>query len=334
MKLFDIISEDPRIDRNTPEVLKQKLIDCPKTTGLSFDNVEIERNGNLIYVKNYSCKLHPEWVRTQWADIYEIRKGKLGCPICTQERNKKIYTADQLTKELIDSPKTSNLTFNDVIYIVIDERKRDIKIKNYSCKLHPTWFKDTPANFYSVKNGNTNCAICRGENKINRIKEFQTKSNIKLKEDLEKNPNTTGLTFNNVEFKREQVPSKTREKIFTRLSIKNYSCKKHKWWKRSDWVRYDGVIGGIVGCRICAILSEDKKRGRIEDHWDGNFDDDENSPYNKWIKKRNNLLQSNWLKISKKEHINPETGKPRYGYDKVNFNDPNTIKIVYNPATK
>ena len=38
--------------------------------------------------------------------------------------------------------------------------------------------------------------------------------------------------------------------------------------------------------------------------------------------------------MSKKEHFDSKTKKPKYGYDRVNFNDPNTIKYVYSPFTK
>ena len=334
MKLLDIILEDPRSDKNTAEVLIQKLRDSPHTAGLTFgDNVEVERRGNEIYVKNYSCETHPEWFKDNWASFYDIRKGKTGCSLCGRERNKKTYTPEELTQELINSPHTKNLNLNNIEYEELDGVRKDIKIKNYSCNIHPTWIRDIPTSFYSVKDGYSNCPFCGNEKKA-KINSDRKKSDDELINDLKNNSLTSGLTFNNVQFKRELAPTKETGRNMTRLFMKEYSCKKHKWWKRTDWVRYGTVIEGKSGCKICTALEEDKKRGRIEDNWDGKFDDDVNSPYNKWIRKRNQSIQNNWLKISKKEHTIPETGKPKYGYDKVNFNDPNTIKYTYNPATK
>ena len=265
MKLLDIIFEDPRIDRNTPEVLKQKLIDNPKTTGLSFNNVEIERNGKIIKIKNYTCKTHPTWIRDNWADMYEVRKGKLGCPICTVERNKKVYSEKDLKQELIDSPFTTNLTFNNVQFIGIDGRKQDIKIKNYSCKIHPTWFKDVDTSFWSVKDGSTGCRICSVNNVSKRAKEFHTKSDEGWLKDLNTNTITTGLSFNNVEFRRIEDFKEN-----SRTEIKNYTCKIHPNWKQNEWKRIDTVLGGTSGCRICGvnshIIADDKLKTSLIDN--------------------------------------------------------------------
>lgn len=334
MKLLDIILEDPRSDKNTAEVLIQKLRDSPNTTGLTFgDNVEVERRGKEIYVKNYSCKTHPEWFKDNWASFYDIRKGSSGCPHCAKEKRIKNYTPEELTQELINSPFTKNLNLDNIEYEGLGGVIKNIKIKNYSCKIHPTWFKDVPTRFDSVKDGYSNCAICSYEKKA-KINSERKKSDDELVNELKTNLLTSGLTFNDVQFKRETKETKGNGRNMTRIYMKDFSCKKHKWWKRTDWTRYENVLNGYTGCKICATLSEDIKRGRMEDNWDGKFDDDVNSPYNKWIKKRNQLLQNNWLKISKKEHTIPETGKPKYGYDKVNFNDPDTIKYTYNPTTK
>ena len=265
MKLLDIIFEDPRIDRNTPEVLKQKLIDNPKTTGLSFNNVEIERNGKIIKIKNYTCKTHPTWIRDNWADMYEVRKGKLGCPICTVERNKKVYSEKDLKQELIDSPFTTNLTFNNVQFIGIDGRKQDIKIKNYSCKIHPTWFKDVDTSFWSVKDGDTGCRICSVNNVSKRAKEFHTKSDEGWLKDLNTSTITTGLSFNNVEFRRIEDFKEN-----SRTEIKNYTCKIHPNWKQNEWKRIDTVLGGTSGCRICGvnshIIADDKLKTSLIDN--------------------------------------------------------------------
>jgi very-short-patch-repair endonuclease len=47
---------------------------------------------------------------------------------------------------------------------------------------------------------------------------------------------------------------------------------------------------------------------------------------------KNNIKQKNWLESSLKIHLN-DKGKPKYGYDRVDFNDPNTIYKKYNPIT-
>ena len=342
MKLLDIIFEDETIldgvqysHKTDQEWLDDFKIKFPNW---DYSNAEIYKGDDgLKKIKNVYCKIHkhkfPEGNSSEIRMVTHNNQGT-GCRDCGLEKNKKTYTPEELTKELIASLFTKNLTFDNVEYEGLDGPKQKIKIKNYSCKIHPTWFKETPTKFNHVRYGNTNCAICRGESKSNKIKELQTKTDEKLIEDLKTSPYTTGLTFNNVEFKREQLPFEDRNRNDSRLLIKNYSCKIHKWWKQNDWIRNDGVISGKSGCKICGMLSDDKKTGRIEDNWDGKFDDDVNSPYNKWIIKRNNLLKSNWLKISKKEHNNPKTKKPIYGYDKVNFNDPNTIKYYYRPSTK
>jgi len=339
MKLLDIILEDEMILDGVKYSQKtnQEWFDEFKTKFPNWDysNAEIYKgNDGVKKIKNIYCKIHkhnfPEGNSSELVMTSHNGNG-VGCRDCGLEKIKirKTYTPEELTQELITSPFTKNLTFDNVEYEGLDVGKQKIMLKNYSCKIHPTWFKKTSANFFKVKYGNTNCAMCH-DDKSREINKLRRKTDEQSKDDLEKSTNTTGLTFNNVEFKRE-LDRNTND---TRLFIKNYSCKIHKWWKQNDWIRVDGVIRGTTGCKICGILSDDKKKGKIIDKWDGKFDDDVNSQYNKWIIKRNNLLKSNWLKISKKEHFDPKTKKPKYGYDKVNFNDPNSIKIVYSPTTK
>jgi len=340
MKLIDIIKEEEieldeaKTDQQWLDILKAKYPNWDYTNAEIYKGV----HGNKK-IKNIYCKIHKHYFPEGNLDGIELTKHNArgtGCADCSNEKNKKTlsYSPEELTKELIASPSAENLTFDKAEYEGLDGQKKNIKIKNYSCKIHPTWFKETPAKFNHVKYGNTNCAICRGESRIEKIKKSQTKTDEKLKEDLKKNPLTSGLTFNDVEFYREPVPFESRSRNDIRLLMKNFSCKKHKWWKQNDWVRYDAVSTGKSGCKICGILSGDEKKGRIGDYWDGKWDNDVNSPYNKWIQKRNQLLQSEWLKMSKKEHFDSKTKKPKYGYDRVNFNDPNTIKYVYSPFTK
>jgi len=269
MKLFDIILEDEELPQLTvvdpldtfKEKEKQRLINSPYTTGLTFDNVEVEKREN---------------------------------PSSTRSRT---------------------------------------YIKDYGCKIHNDWFKKDWSRIDSVLNGNTGCEICGMDKVRQRAKEFHTKPDEQLKQQLIDSPFTTGLTFDNVQFKRQQEPEKEIGRSLIKISIKNYSCKTHKWWKQNEWVRIDSVKDGKTGCKICAIENYDKLTNKLSDTWDGKLEDDENSLYNVWMKKRNIFLQKNWLKKSKSEHKN-KYGRPKYGYDKVDFNDPNTIKYTYNPITK
>jgi len=237
-------------------------------------------------------------------------------------------------QRLINSPFTTGLTFNN---INIEKRKNpDVRdrtyIKDYSCKIHNDWFKKDWARIDSVLKGVSGCEICGKENISKRASEFHTKSDEQLKQQLIDSPFTTVLTFDNIQFERQQEPEKEVSRSLNRISFKNYSCKTHKWWKQNEWVRLDSVKDGKTGCKICSTESYDKLTNKLSDNWDGKLDDEESS-YNKWIKKRNNLLQKNWLKKSKYEHKD-KNGKPKYGYDKVDFNDPNSIKYTYNPTTK
>jgi hypothetical protein len=340
MKLLDIILEDETILDGVQYSHKtdQEWFDYFKIKFPNWDysNAEIYKgNDGIKKIKNIYCKIHkhnfPEGNSSELVITSHNLQG-VGCRDCGIEKNKKTYTPEEITQELIASPFTKNLKFDNVEYEGLDGQKFKIKIKNYSCKIHPTWFKETPTIFKRVKYGESNCAMCH-DDKSREVNKLRIKTDEQSKDDLEKSTKTIGLNFDNVEFKREQSPFENNTYI-TRLLIKNYSCKIHKWWKQNEWTRHDGVIGGLSGCKICGILSDDKKKGKIIDNWDGKFDDDVNSQYNKWIIKRNNLLKSNWLKISKKEHFDPKTKKPKYGYDKVNFNDPNSIKYYYKPSTK
>jgi very-short-patch-repair endonuclease len=255
MKLLDIISEDEYISVKQigrPHIeepkLKQKLIDSPNASGLTFDNVEIEvkQEGpyRRRYVKNYSCKKHPEWIGTEWRKYDDVKSGHSGCKICGKER----------------------LT---------------------------------------------------GSNP-----ELQ-KSNEELIQQLKSNSNVSGLTFDNVEIERREDPSSKWSKIF----VKNYSCKKHNKWFRSDWVRYGDIQQGKNGCQICSIENNDILRSTVSDTWDGKLTD--NDIFNNFMVKRNKDLQKYWVKKLKEIHKNK-----KYYYSKVIFNDPNTIKYFYDPVTE
>ena len=274
MKLIDILFEDEELLPLTvvdpldafKEKEKQKLINSPFTTGLTFDNISVEKrernpddNGrvrNISYIKDFGCKIHNDWIKKDWTRIDSVLKGISGCEICGKE-------------------KTSQ-----------------------------------------------------------KAKEFHTKSDDQIKKELIDSPFTTGLTFDNIQIERQKKSEKEVGRINSRTFIKNYSCKKHKWWKQNEWVNKSSIINGISGCKMCSIENKDRLLGIMIDTWDGKWDEDENNSYNKWIKKRNDLLQKIWIERSKKEHNDSKTGKPKYGYDKINFNDPNTIKVTYNPATK
>jgi very-short-patch-repair endonuclease len=332
MKLIDIISEDGVRKIKSDEELKKELLNSPNTSGLTFDNTNFkyDTQQKRYVITNYSCKIHPTWFKNEWVRFNSVILGKTGCSLCGKQKraelqNLKRNTDEELKQKLENNPTTSGLTFNNV------EFKREVSpttnwsvsyIKNYSCKLHPTWFQNKWVTYNSVMRGNTGCFEC-GLDRTDKMK--QSDSVIKQ---LESSPYTSGLTFNNVEIDRKE----TNNGKFV-IKIKNYSCKKHKWWKQNDWINYKSVEVGDTGCKICGIEKLDKSKGVMHDTWDGKWDDDENSLYNKWIKKRNQLLQNSWLKMSRKQHLDPKTKKPKYGYDKVDFNDPSTIKFVYDPIT-
>jgi len=253
MKLLDIILEDEDLSVKQigrPHIeepkLKQKLIDSPNASGLTFDNVEIEvkQEGpyRRRYVKNYSCKKHHEWIGTEWRKYDDVKSGHSGCKICGKER----------------------LT---------------------------------------------------GSNP-----ELQ-KSNEELVQQLKSNSNVSGLTFDNVEIERREDPSSKWSKIF----VKNYSCKKHNKWFRSDWVRYGDVNQGKQGCELCNIANRYSNGKGPIDIWNGERSED--GEYNKLIKKRNNAVQKDWLKKSKEQHKN------KFIYDKVDFNNPDSIKWTYDSVT-
>jgi very-short-patch-repair endonuclease len=328
MKLLDNIMEDGVRVEKTNEQLKKELQSSSNTIDLIFDdaNFKYDTQQKRYVVTNYSCKIHPEWFKNTWARVSNVMIGRNGCELCSKqketERLRLTQDSDETLKEKLEkSPNTTNLTFNNVEFKrELNANNRSISfIKNYSCKLHNTWFQNSWVTTNSVMQGNTGCYEC-GLDRSDRMLQ-----NDQLIQQLKNSPYTTGLTFNDIEFDR--VKNKNDKFL---IKIKNYSCKKHKWWKQNEWVNKTSVEGGDTGCKICKTENSDRLRGIIQDMWDGKWDEDENSPYNKWIKKRNDLIQKNWLKISKKEHIDPKTGKPKYGYSKVNFNDPNTIKYFYN----
>ena len=328
MKLLDIILEDRPRNEKSDEDLKRDLISSPNTTGLTFDNAKFIYNSQQkrYQITNYSCKIHPEWFKNTWTRLNNVMIGHTGCELCAKEkdleRKRLTQDSDETLKEKLEkSPNTTGLTFNNIEFKrELNTNNRSISfVKNYSCKLHNTWFQNSWVTTNSIMQGNTGCYEC-GLDKSDRMLQ-----NDQLIQQLKNSPNTTNLTFNDIEFDR--VKNTYNQFV---IKIKNYSCKKHKWWKQNEWVYKKSVEGGETGCKICSTENKDRLLGGIRDMWDGKLDEDENSPYNKWVKKRNNLIQKNWLKISKKEHTDPKTGKPKYGYGKVNFNDPNTIKYVYN----
>ena len=335
MKLLDIILEDEELPQLTvvdpldtfKEKEKQRLINSPYTTGLTFDNVEVEKRENpsstrsRTYIKDYGCKIHNDWFKKDWSRIDSVLKGDTGCEICgmdkIRQRAKEFHTKpEEIHKQdLINSPYTTGLTFNNVEFERIEgDVSKNVYIKNYSCKKHPEWFKDKWTRIDTVKSGDVGCTICGVENHF--------KPDEKLKQGLINSEYTTGLTFNNVEFKRDTTKDNTN-----RILIKNYGCKKHRKWFKDKWVYYGGVKIGAQGCDLCAVENSDNLKGWLSDTWTGKFTD--NVGYNEWIVKRNKLLQKNWLKTSKETHKNI-----KYDYSMVDFNDPNTISYVYDPDTK
>jgi CxxC motif-containing protein (DUF1111 family) len=90
--------------------------------------------------------------------------------------------------------------------------------------------------------GHTGCELCAKEKEIKRNRLTQD-SDETLKEKLEKNPNTTGLTFNNIEFKRELNTNNASISF-----VKNYSCKLHNTWFQNNWVTTNSVMQGNTGC--------------------------------------------------------------------------------------
>lgn len=228
----------------------------------------------------------------------------------------------KLKQKLIDSPNASGLTFDNVEIEVKQEgpyRRR--YVKNYSCKRHPEWIGDVLRKYDDVKSGHSGCKICGKERLTGSNPELQ-KSNEELIQQLKSNPNVSGLTFDNVEIERRVDPSSKWSKIF----VKNYSCKKHNKWFRNEWVRYGDLQQGKNGCQICSIENNDILRGTISDTWDGKLTD--NTVFNNFIIKRNKYIQKYWINKSKEIHKNK-----KYNYSKVNFNDPDTIKYFYDPVT-
>ena len=189
MKLLDIIFEDETIldgvqysHKTNQEWLDDFKIKFPNW---DYSNAEIYKgNDGIKKIKNIYCKIHkhhfPEGKSSELVITSHNVQG-VGCRDCGIEKNKKTYTPEEITQELIASSFTKNLKFDNVEYEGLDGQKLKIKIKNYSCKIHPTWFKETPTTFKRVKYGQTNCTICRGESKSNKIKELQTKTDAQMK---------------------------------------------------------------------------------------------------------------------------------------------------------
>jgi hypothetical protein len=109
MKLLDIIFESV-VDLNeanfkwSPEKVKQKLIDTPKLNNLDFTNAKIEYTPlqKRWVAKNFSCKLHPEWTKENFATVDNLTRGLAGCKFCSEESfAKKRFEQKKYTKDLL-----------------------------------------------------------------------------------------------------------------------------------------------------------------------------------------------------------------------------------------
>ena len=107
MKLIDIISESV-IDLNelsqkwTSETKKQSLIDNPDLSDLDFKDAEVAYTNMGWMVKNFSCKIHPEWTKENFTDIGNIERGTSKCKFCSGlSISKKRFEQKKYTKELL-----------------------------------------------------------------------------------------------------------------------------------------------------------------------------------------------------------------------------------------
>lgn len=75
---------------------------------------------------------------------------------------------EQLKKELQSSPNTTDLIFDNAKFTYNTQQKRYI-VTNYSCKIHPEWFKDTWTRFSNVMIGKTGCELC-AQVRMNKVK--------------------------------------------------------------------------------------------------------------------------------------------------------------------
>ena len=114
MKLFDIIFEsvvdlNESYQRWTPETKKQSLIDNPDLSDLDFKDAEVAyidtdlvKSNRQWVVKNFSCKIHPEWTKENFTSIKNIEKGIGKCRFCSRlSISKKRFEQKKYNKDVL-----------------------------------------------------------------------------------------------------------------------------------------------------------------------------------------------------------------------------------------
>jgi hypothetical protein len=72
------------------------------------------------------------------------------------------WTPETIKQKLMDNPELSNLDFTNA-EVDYDKDKHKWIAKNYSCKKHPDWFKDSFSTTDNIIRGITGCKICGQE---------------------------------------------------------------------------------------------------------------------------------------------------------------------------
>ena len=105
--------------------------------------------------------------------------------IILEDRPRNEKSDEDLKRDLISSPNTTGLTFDNAKFIYNSQQKR-YQITNYSCKSHPTWFKDGWSRVSQVMDGRATCAECAKLKQRNRLDKERLEKNELIKKMAEK----------------------------------------------------------------------------------------------------------------------------------------------------
>ena len=289
MKLLEvIINYNKTVPKDRIEFFKSKLENNPDLKNLDFNNVEfVYDETNKLRIKNFSCKKHTDWVKTEFTRYNRVMDLTSGCKICGDEiksqTHKKptshylnwakekfsTYNWDNVKVEsgfvtLKNGTKESNPTFSG---IVCNKHKDH---PNYVSPLKPT-LRNLKSSLSWSKNpeelrGNI-CDLCSKENYKKVSTERNTYSVDKWNEILSSNPQTKNLyidvTDENLEtrtqIKRMIKDGNSKENTY----VKNIKCRNHEphFTFGKDWLNIGSIVVGHSLCPLCnkGIISKGEK---------------------------------------------------------------------------
>lgn len=290
------------------EELKDDLINSPNIRNLTFDNVQFKRtqdskNNTKIKVRNYSCSKHPDWFKDEWAYYTSVRIGEIGCPTCNYKGKKGSgKTDEQWITWFKEKFPEWDYDMGPVNFGTTEDGSKKT-VKNVYCTIHNHYFPEEGRGNLSVYKhdagqGCWDCSLEREKgNKNDEKKWIDSLSRYKKLSKL------YDFSKSNIIFKKPLTNGPV---------VTNIHCKKCK----NDFSKSIKNADITTGTLYASTQGRTKCPTCIK-----------NNNIKFW-----STFQKEWLRTVKSIHLN-DKGKPKFNYDRVDFNNPDTLERKYDPIT-